>query len=155
MNARRSLYLAAGVLSAPLMALPAFAQGTVGAEWRWLTFIVFAAIIGVTMFVTYLAAKRVKSASDFYTAGGGVSGLQNGWAGDKLGVERRHVDATVEAFHFLQVLRLRTQERGAAAAVNRIDPYALNEVDQRMLKEAFRQARKLQQRLKETYSFAL
>jgi CBS domain-containing protein len=76
-------------------------------------------------------------------------------AGDKLGVERRHVDATVEAFHFLQVLRLRTQERGAAAAVNRIDPYALNEVDQRMLKEAFRQARKLQQRLKETYSFAL
>lgn len=76
-------------------------------------------------------------------------------AGDTLGVERRHVDATVEAFHFLQVLRLRTQERGAAAAVNRIDPHALNEVDQRMLKEAFRQARKLQQRLKETYSFAL
>ena len=38
------------------------------------------------MFVTYLAAKRVKSAADFYTAGGGVSGLQNGWAiaGDYL-----------------------------------------------------------------------
>ena len=35
-----------------------------------------------------------------------------------------------------------------------IDPYALNEVDQRMLKESFRQARKLQQRLKETFSFA-
>ncbi len=39
-----------------------------------------------TMYVTYLAAKRVKSAADFYTAGGGVSGLQNGWAiaGDYL-----------------------------------------------------------------------
>ncbi len=38
------------------------------------------------MYVTYLAAKRVKSASDFYTAGGGVTGLQNGWAiaGDYL-----------------------------------------------------------------------
>jgi cation/acetate symporter len=38
------------------------------------------------MFVTYLTAKRVKSAADFYTAGGGVSGLQNGWAiaGDYL-----------------------------------------------------------------------
>ncbi len=46
----------------------------------------FGAIIGVTMYVTYLAAKRVKSAADFYTAGGGVSGLQNGWAiaGDYL-----------------------------------------------------------------------
>lgn len=32
------------------------------------------------MFITYIAAKRVKSAADFYTAGGGVSGLQNGWA---------------------------------------------------------------------------
>jgi len=40
----------------------------------------------MTMFVTYLAAKRVKSVADFYTAGGGVSGLQNGWAiaGDYL-----------------------------------------------------------------------
>jgi cation/acetate symporter len=38
------------------------------------------------MYVTYVAAKRVRSASDFYTAGGGVSGFQNGWAiaGDYL-----------------------------------------------------------------------
>ncbi len=62
------------------------AAGAVAAEYRWLTFAVFAAIIGLTMYVTYLAAKRVKSASDFYTAGGGVTGLQNGWAiaGDYL-----------------------------------------------------------------------
>jgi cation/acetate symporter len=38
------------------------------------------------LFVTYLAAKRTKTAADFYAAGGGVSGLQNGWAiaGDYL-----------------------------------------------------------------------
>ena len=38
------------------------------------------------MYVTYVAAKRVKNVADFYTAGGGVSGLQNGWAiaGDYL-----------------------------------------------------------------------
>jgi cation/acetate symporter len=86
MSARKSLCLAAGALSLPLIAFPALAQGSVGAEWRWLTFAVFAVIIGMTMFVTYIAAKRVKSASDFYTAGGGVSGLQNGWAiaGDYL-----------------------------------------------------------------------
>jgi cation/acetate symporter len=86
MNVRRSLYLGAGALSLPLVALPAFAQGAVSPNWRWLTFMVFALIIGMTMFVTYLASKRVKSAADFYTAGGGVSGLQNGWAiaGDYL-----------------------------------------------------------------------
>jgi len=70
----------------PLVAAPAVAQAGVGENYRWLTFTVFAAVIVVTMYVTYLAAKRVRSASDFYTAGGGVSGLQNGWAiaGDYL-----------------------------------------------------------------------
>jgi CBS domain-containing protein len=77
-------------------------------------------------------------------------------AGEQLRAEKRHVDATVDAFHYLQVLRLRTQDRrDAGGAANRIDPNALNEIDQRMLKEAFRQARKLQQRLKETYTLGL
>jgi cation/acetate symporter len=80
----RKAFLLAAALT--LVALPALAQGAVGTDWRWLTFAVFAAIIGMTMFVTYIASKRVKSAADFYTAGGGVSGLQNGWAiaGDYL-----------------------------------------------------------------------
>src|SRR3984957_14893456 len=73
----------------PLLLLacaPALAQTEPAADYRWLTFSVFAVIIAITMFVTYLAAKRVRSASDFYTAGGAVSGLQNGWAiaGDYL-----------------------------------------------------------------------
>ena len=73
-------------------------------------------------------------------------------AGDRLRVERRHVDATVEAFHFLQLLRLRQQELSQIRGdPNRIDPYALNEVDQRMLKEAFRQAEQLQARLRHIY----
>jgi cation/acetate symporter len=51
-----------------------------------LTFLVFAVVVGITMYVTYVAAKRVRSVSDFYTAGGGVAGWQNGWAiaGDYL-----------------------------------------------------------------------
>jgi cation/acetate symporter len=51
-----------------------------------LTLSIFAIVIAATMFVTYVAARRVRSASDFYTAGGGVSGWQNGWAiaGDYL-----------------------------------------------------------------------
>jgi len=72
--------------AAALVGTPAVAQSGVGANYRWLTFAVFAAVIALTMYVTYLAAKRVRSVADFYTAGGGVSGLQNGWAiaGDYL-----------------------------------------------------------------------
>lgn len=71
-------------LGAPALALAA--EGAVAPEYRFLTFLVFGSIIMLTMFVTYMAAKRVHSASDFYTAGGGISGLQNGWAiaGDYL-----------------------------------------------------------------------
>ena len=55
-------------------------------DYRWVTFGVFAAVIAITMYVTFVAARRVRSASDFYTAGGTVSGFQNGWAiaGDYL-----------------------------------------------------------------------
>lgn len=73
-------------------------------------------------------------------------------AGKRLQVEDRHVAATIDAFHFLQLLRLRQQdlpeERGDA---NRIEPAALNDVEQRMLKEAFRQAKELQRRLRLSY----
>jgi cation/acetate symporter len=85
MSTRRPLLLLFAVLAIAI-ATPALAQGAVTSEWRFLTFLVFGSIIGLTMFVTYIASKRVKSASDFYTAGGGISGLQNGWAiaGDYL-----------------------------------------------------------------------
>src|SRR3954465_12831103 len=54
--------------------------------YRSLTFAVFAVVIALTMYVTYPASRRVRTAADFYAAGGGVSGLQNGWAiaGDYL-----------------------------------------------------------------------
>jgi len=72
--------------AAALLPLPALAQGAVAPEYKWLTFLVFGCIIALTMFVTYLAARRVKSASQFYAAGRSVSGIQNGWAiaGDYL-----------------------------------------------------------------------
>ena len=77
---------------ATIAAFPQFAwaQATqasaVPESLRWLTFALFAGIIGATLFLTYLAAKRVRTPADFYTAGGGISGVQNGWAiaGDYL-----------------------------------------------------------------------
>ena len=60
-------------------------------------------------------------------------------------------DSAVEAFFFVQMLRLRRQAAAnrhpGRAADNLIDPDELNEVDRRMLKESLRQARKLQARL--------
>ena len=46
----------------------------------------FLGIVGLTLLVTYVAAKRTSSASDFYTAGGGLQAWQNGFAiaGDYL-----------------------------------------------------------------------
>lgn len=42
--------------------------------------VMFLIFVGATLGITYWAAKRTKSAKDFYTAGGGISGFQNGMA---------------------------------------------------------------------------
>ncbi len=86
MSVKNKIWLVLFACVLPFISMPAFAQGAVADKWKWLTFLVFGSIISLTMFVTYVAAKRVKTAADFYTAGGGVSGLQNGWAiaGDYL-----------------------------------------------------------------------
>jgi len=86
-------------------------------------------------------------------------------AGRRLGMEEREIASAVEGYHFLQLLRLRAQrgelgtEPAAAVAAagqagatpNRIDPYSLNDLDQRLLKESFRQARTLQKQLERAF----
>jgi cation/acetate symporter len=47
---------------------------------KTITISMFAVIIGITMCVVVWAAKQTKTASDFYAAGGGITGTQNGWA---------------------------------------------------------------------------
>ncbi|MDO8292617.1 MAG: DUF294 nucleotidyltransferase-like domain-containing protein [Gallionella sp.] len=71
----------------------------------------------------------------------------------KLKIHPSEVEAWIDAFLFIQVLRMRhhdeRQEQGLCddKLNNQIDPEALHELDRRILKEAFRQARKLQARL--------
>jgi cation/acetate symporter len=65
--------------------LPIFASGTIegGSEREALNIpavIMFLIFVGGTLMITYWAAKRTKTASDFYTAGGGITGFQNGMA---------------------------------------------------------------------------
>ena len=67
----------------------------------------------------------------------------------ELRMDAAEMAAIVDAFFFIQKLRLRMQaEPGRAPqAANRLDPDTLNAFERRGLKEAFRQARRLQQRL--------
>jgi CBS domain-containing protein len=62
------------------------------------------------------------------------------------------VEAWVDAFEFIQGVRLSLQHGGAQKSdqslnPNLLDPTTLSELDKRILKETFRQLRKLQQRL--------
>ncbi len=75
-------------------------------------------------------------------------------AGPTMNMSLGEIEAAVSAFDFLQTLRLRHQQHGGLttrARANQIDPYGLNAVDRRMLKESLRQAGHLQSRLKLDY----
>ncbi len=80
-----------GALAAPLMAAgallfgnPAWADALTGPVQQQPLNIpaisMFLLFVGATLVITYWAAKRTKTASDFYAAGSSVTGLQNGLA---------------------------------------------------------------------------
>jgi CBS domain-containing protein len=71
------------------------------------------------------------------------------------GVDRREVEGWVDAFHFIQVLRLRTQlehDRSGLAPSNRLDPYALNPLERRFFRESLRQAVVVQKRMEAAFA---
>ncbi|HEY6136077.1 MAG TPA: DUF294 nucleotidyltransferase-like domain-containing protein [Rubrivivax sp.] len=72
-------------------------------------------------------------------------------AGAALGVSERERETWVGGFEVLQMLRLRVQIEPSPVRPrtnpNRIDIHTLNDIDRRLLKEALRVARSLQQRI--------
>jgi CBS domain-containing protein len=65
-------------------------------------------------------------------------------------VPKKEAKAWRDAYAYIQLLRMRQhrdQEARGEATSNRVNPDHLNELDRRILKEAFRQARKLQSRI--------
>ena len=70
-----------------LFALPIFAIAA-GADMgqvekqdtNWVAIGMFAAFVAGTLYITKWAASKTKSAADFYTGGGGITGFQNGLA---------------------------------------------------------------------------
>ena len=78
-----SRLLAAPLLAAPALALaagPAMEGAIQKQATNWHAIIMFLVFVALTMGITYWAARRTKSAADFYTAGGGITGFQNGMA---------------------------------------------------------------------------
>ncbi|WP_298231773.1 cation acetate symporter [uncultured Azohydromonas sp.] len=49
-------------------------------ETNWTAIFMFAAFVAATLWITKWAAAKTRSAADFYTAGGGITGFQNGLA---------------------------------------------------------------------------
>jgi CBS domain-containing protein len=66
--------------------------------------------------------------------------------GEQIGLVGDNLAAVLNGFYFIHTLRLRRQidPTTPPGGANRVDPYSLNEMDRRMLKEAFKQARRLQ-----------
>ncbi|AKJ06797.1 cation/acetate symporter [Archangium gephyra] len=58
---------------------PQQAQTTIG-QPNTTAIIFFLAFVGLTLAITYWAARKTKTTSEFFAAGGGVTGLQNGFA---------------------------------------------------------------------------
>lgn len=74
-------------------------------------------------------------------------------AGPRMGLAAAEYEAWIASFEFLQMLRLRVQLEGRATPEqpNRLKLSELNDIDRRILKESFRFARLLQQRMRLDY----
>lgn len=107
-------------------------------------------LYGATLFVD---AARILGLKNGITHSNTAQRLSQ--AAEKMKIRREEVDAWIEAFHFIQLLRLRRQyellEHGEEPH-NRIDPYALNALDRKVFLEALRQARKLQKCLETKFA---
>jgi cation/acetate symporter len=87
MNARWSASMRNAALLGGLAACAGLAQAA-GADLgqavqqptNWTAISMFAGFVVFTLFITKWAAAKTKSAADFYTAGGGITGFQNGLA---------------------------------------------------------------------------
>ncbi len=85
MNPPRLISARLGALLLSLSVTATLAGPPIGGELEkqatnWHAIIMFCLFVAMTMGITYWAAGRTKSTSDFYTAGGGITGFQNGMA---------------------------------------------------------------------------
>ncbi|MFC5708227.1 cation acetate symporter [Aeromonas eucrenophila] len=76
----KSLLLLGGLISTPLLAADALTGEVQRQPLNVPAIVMFVAFVAATLFITYWASKRNRSASDYYAAGGRITGFQNGLA---------------------------------------------------------------------------
>jgi CBS domain-containing protein len=77
-------------------------------------------------------------------------------AAPRMGLPADRVEGWTDALHFIQLLRLRQHRKQMLLDVpvsNRLNPYSLNHLDRRFLKEALKQAKDVQGFLEKYYRF--
>ncbi len=78
---RNTIALLLGLLAAGgVIAAGADLGNTQKQATNWVAIAMFAGFVAITLGITKWAAAKTKSAADFYTAGGGITGFQNGLA---------------------------------------------------------------------------
>jgi cation/acetate symporter len=84
MRLLKLLTVTAGTLSLGLGGMAWAADAISGPVQRqalnWAAIVMFVAFVAMTLVITYRVASQNRSASDFYAAGGGITGFQNGLA---------------------------------------------------------------------------
>ncbi|MBC7908026.1 MAG: cation acetate symporter, partial [Rhodospirillaceae bacterium] len=76
---RLSLLALAALIPAQAFAAGGAIDGVVQkAQTNYMAIAMFIVFVIGTLGITFWASKRTRSASDFYTAGGGITGFQNG-----------------------------------------------------------------------------
>jgi cation/acetate symporter len=77
-----ALLATGGLMAATTAAMAAGADmGNVEKQsTNWHAIVMFVIFVGITLGITYWAARKNKTAADFYAAGGGITGFQNGLA---------------------------------------------------------------------------
>ncbi|MDX7779522.1 cation acetate symporter [Aeromonas hydrophila] len=76
----KSLLLLATLASFPLLAADALTGEVHRQPLNISAIVMFVIFVAATLFITYWASKRNRSASDYYAAGGRITGFQNGLA---------------------------------------------------------------------------
>jgi cation/acetate symporter len=74
---RASAFAAAALV---LLSGSAFAAEAADQPTNWNAILIFLAFVVITLGITYWAAQHTRTTKDFYAAGGGITGLQNGLA---------------------------------------------------------------------------
>jgi CBS domain-containing protein len=98
----------------------------------------------------FVDAARILALANGVTETGTAQRLRAVAARGKLGGE--DVNAVIESFFYIQQLRLKNQQGDVSeGAANRVDPDDLNELGRLVLREAFKQAKRLQSRLQLEY----